>query len=53
VLSLAILQEILAAVASPQYTADLVTGGLLLLVTIFAAPVVSDWWRRSTASSSR
>ena len=46
VLSLAILQEIIAAVAAPQYTGDLVTGALLLIVTIVAAPVLSDWWAR-------
>ena len=50
VLSLAILQEILAAVAAPQYTGDLVTGVLLLFVTIFAAPVVSDRWARRSAA---
>ena len=46
VLSLAILEEILAAVAAPQYTGDLVTGVLLLFVTIFAAPMLSEWWAR-------
>jgi ribose/xylose/arabinose/galactoside ABC-type transport system permease subunit len=46
VLSLAILQEILAAVAAPQFTGDLVTGTLLLIVTIFAAPRVVGWWQR-------
>jgi ribose/xylose/arabinose/galactoside ABC-type transport system permease subunit len=51
VLSLAILQEILAAVAAPQYTGNLVTGGLLLLVTIFAAPVMTDWWARRTSAA--
>jgi ribose transport system permease protein len=50
VLSLAILEEILAAVAAPQYAGDLVTGVLLLFVTIFAAPVVSDWWTRQSDS---
>ena len=45
-LSLAILQEILAAVAAPQYTGNLVTGVLVLFVTIFAAPMVSEWWAR-------
>jgi ribose/xylose/arabinose/galactoside ABC-type transport system permease subunit len=48
VLSLAILQEILAATAAPQYTGDLITGALLLTVTILAAPVVSGWWERRT-----
>jgi ribose/xylose/arabinose/galactoside ABC-type transport system permease subunit len=48
VLSLAILQEILAATAAPQYTGELITGVLLLVVTILAAPVVSDWWQRRT-----
>ena len=49
VLSLAILEEILAAVAAPQYTGDLVTGVLLLTVTIVAAPVVSAAWARRSA----
>ena len=38
VLSLSVLQEILAATAAPQYWSDLIAGTLLLLVTIFAAP---------------
>jgi len=52
VLSLAILQEMLSALAAPQYTGDLVTGVLLLIATIIAAPVVTSWWeRRATAAS--
>lgn len=45
-LSLAILQEILAATAAPQYWSDLITGTLLLLVTIFAAPRIYSWRQR-------
>jgi len=52
VLSLATLQEILAAVAAPQYTGDLVTGVLLLIVTILAAPVLTSWWSRRTRALS-
>jgi ribose/xylose/arabinose/galactoside ABC-type transport system permease subunit len=51
VLSLAILQEILAAAAAPQYTSDLVTGSLLLLVTMFAAPRVAGWWQRRSMAA--
>jgi ribose/xylose/arabinose/galactoside ABC-type transport system permease subunit len=52
VLSLAILQEIIGAVAAPQYTGDLVTGVLLFIVTILAAPGVTDWWTRRTRYGS-
>ncbi len=54
VLSLATLQEILGALAAPEYVGDLVTGGILVLVTIVAAPSMSDWWeRRSVAVGAR
>jgi ribose transport system permease protein len=52
VLSLAILQEILAAAAAPQYTSDLVTGALLSVVTIFAAPRVASWWQRRNMAAA-
>ena len=52
VLSLAILQEILGAIAAPEYTGDLVTGGLLIVVTIVAAPAISSWWERQRSAIS-
>jgi ribose/xylose/arabinose/galactoside ABC-type transport system permease subunit len=51
VLSLAILEEILAATAAPQYTGDLVTGLILTIVTIAAAPAVSNWWGRNKSAT--
>jgi ribose/xylose/arabinose/galactoside ABC-type transport system permease subunit len=51
VLSLSVLQEILAIVNSPDYVQSLITGGLLLLVTIVWAPELSQWFK--TAGSGR
>jgi ribose/xylose/arabinose/galactoside ABC-type transport system permease subunit len=44
VLSLSILQEFLSILASPDYVASLITGGLLLVVTIVWAPDLSRWF---------
>jgi ribose transport system permease protein len=45
VLSLSVLQEILAILRSPDYVSSLITGGLLLVVTIVWAPDLSQWFR--------
>jgi ribose/xylose/arabinose/galactoside ABC-type transport system permease subunit len=45
VLSLSVLQEILAILRSPDYVSSLITGGLLVIVTIVWAPEVSQWFR--------
>jgi ribose/xylose/arabinose/galactoside ABC-type transport system permease subunit len=45
VLSLSVLEEILAIVSSPEYVSSLVTGGLLLIVTIVWAPGLSQWFK--------
>jgi len=45
VLSLSVLQEILAIVGSPDYVSSLITGGLLIIVTIVWAPDLSQWFR--------
>ena len=45
VLSLSVLQEILAILRSPDYVSSLITGGLLVVVTIVWAPNFSEWFR--------
>ena len=45
VLSLSVLQEILSILASPDYVSSLITGGLLVIVTIVWAPDLSQWFR--------
>ena len=45
VLSLSVLQEILAILRSPDYVSSLITGGLLVAVTIVWAPDLSKWFR--------
>ena len=45
VLSLSVLQEILAILRSPDYVSSLITGGLLVVVTIVWAPDLSEWFR--------
>mgnify|MGYP000627931444 CR=1 FL=1 len=55
VLSLSVLQEILAILRSPEYVSSLITGGLLVVVTIVWAPELVQWFRttRVTASAAR
>ena len=43
VLSLSVLQEILAILGSPDYVSSLITGGLLVIVTFVWAPDLSRW----------
>jgi ribose transport system permease protein len=45
VLSLSVLQEILSILRSPDYVSSLITGGLLVVVTIVWAPHLSQWFR--------
>ncbi len=45
--TLALLQELFGVLATPQYVSSLITGGLLLLVTILSAPDLLRWWRRT------
>ena len=45
VLSLSVLQEILSVLRSPDYVSSLITGGLLIVVTIVWAPELSQWFR--------
>ena len=51
VLSLSILQEILAIVRSPDYVSSLITGGLLVIVTIVWAPDLLPWFRTTRFAS--
>jgi ribose/xylose/arabinose/galactoside ABC-type transport system permease subunit len=48
VLSLSVLQEILSVLRSPDYVQSLITGGLLIAVTIVWAPELSQWFRTAT-----
>jgi ribose transport system permease protein len=48
VLSLSILSEEFAILAVPTYVSSLVTGALLAVVTIFAAPDLMRWWRSTS-----
>ena len=45
VISLSLLNEGLAVTASPAYVTALVTGGLLLVVTVIDAPHLLRWWK--------
>ena len=53
VLSLSVLQEILAILASPDYVSSLITGGLLVIVTIVWTPDFSQWFRTTRTRGSR
>jgi ribose/xylose/arabinose/galactoside ABC-type transport system permease subunit len=52
VLSLSVLQEILAILRSPDYVSSLITGGLLVVVTIVWAPYLSQWFRTTRVTRS-
>jgi len=52
VLCLAILNEALAVTAAEPYVTYLVTGGLLLVVTIVDAPHLLRWWRTTKAAEN-
>lgn len=49
VLSLSVLEEILSIVRSPDYVSSLITGGLLVVVTILWAPDISQWFKTTRA----
>ena len=51
VLSLSVLQEILAILRSPDYVSSLITGGLLVVVTIVWAPELSQWFRTTRVAA--
>jgi ribose/xylose/arabinose/galactoside ABC-type transport system permease subunit len=52
VLSLSVLQEILSVLRSPDYVQSLITGGLLLVVTIVWAPELSQWFKTTRVAGS-
>jgi ribose/xylose/arabinose/galactoside ABC-type transport system permease subunit len=52
VLCLATLQEALAVTGAAAYVTYLVTGGLLLIVTIVDAPHLLRWWRTTKAAEN-
>jgi ribose transport system permease protein len=52
-LTLALLAEMFVVLATPDYVKDLVTGGLLLVVTILSAPDILRWWRRTVPARRR
>jgi hypothetical protein len=47
-----VLQEILSILASPDYVSSLITGGLLVIVTIVWAPDLSQWFRTTRVTGS-
>jgi hypothetical protein len=51
-MTLSVLQEILSILASPDYVSSLITGGLLVIVTIVWAPDLSQWFRTTRVSGS-
>jgi ribose/xylose/arabinose/galactoside ABC-type transport system permease subunit len=51
VLSLSVLQEILAILNSPDYVSSLITGGLLVVVTIVWAPELMQWFQTTRPAS--
>jgi ribose transport system permease protein len=52
VLSLSVLQEILSIMRSPDYVSSLITGALLVVLTIVWAPELSQWFRTTRIRSS-
>jgi ribose transport system permease protein len=44
-ITLSLLQELFSILGTPTYVSSLITGGLLVLVTIIAAPDLKQWWR--------
>jgi ribose/xylose/arabinose/galactoside ABC-type transport system permease subunit len=52
VLSLSVLQEILAIARSPDYVSSLITGGLLVVVTIVWAPDLSRWFKTTRVAAA-
>jgi ribose transport system permease protein len=52
VLSLSVLEEILSIVRSPDYVSSLITGGLLVVVTILWAPDIAQWFRTTRTVSA-
>ncbi len=53
VLSLSVLQEILAILRSPGYVSSLITGGLLVIVTIVWAPDLGRWFRTTSLAAPK
>ena len=51
VLSLSVLQEILSIMRAPDYVSSLITGGLLVAVTVVWAPDLSRWFRTTRVAS--
>ena len=51
VVSLSVLQEILAILRSPDYVSSLITGGLLVVVTIVWAPELGQWFRTTRVTA--
>ncbi|MEI7626551.1 MAG: ABC transporter permease [Actinomycetota bacterium] len=43
--TLALLRELFGVLATPDYISSLITGGLLIVVTIVSAPDLLRWWR--------
>ncbi len=52
VLSLSVLEEILSIVRSPDYVSSLITGGLLVVVTILWAPDISQWFKTTRVATA-
>ena len=52
VFSLSVLQEILAILRSPEYVSSLITGGLLVVVTIVWAPHLLQWFRTTRVTTA-
>jgi ribose transport system permease protein len=51
VLSLSVLEEILSILGSPDYVSSLITGGLLVVVTIVWAPELTQWLRTTRVAT--
>jgi ribose/xylose/arabinose/galactoside ABC-type transport system permease subunit len=52
VLSLSVLEEILSILNSPDYVSSLITGGLLVVVTIVWAPDLLQWFRTTRVAAA-
>lgn len=52
-LTLALLNELFSVLQTADYLSNLVTGGLLIAVTVFSAPDILRWWRRTVPARQR
>ena len=52
-LALSLLQELFSLLATPDYVSDIVSGALLVLATVIAAPELGARWKSLRAPRAR